>query len=428
MPRYDTMNTDQLRAEQAHLQQEYAAYKAAGLKLNMARGRPSTEQLNLSNPLLDMLNSSSDFISEEGIDVRNYGTTTGLTEAKRLMACMVDEDPEHVVVGGVSSLNLMYNTVAQFLDFGCLGSKPWSQYDGIKWICPCPGYDRHFQICETFGIKMIPVAMTPDGPDMDEVERIAASDERVKGIWCVPKYSNPTGVTFSDATVRRLASMTCAADDFRIFWDNAYGVHHLHNTPECQDKLLDLGAACVEAGNPHRYVKFASTSKVTFAGGGISAMAASQEAIDEVTSHLSIQTIGYDKINQLRHVRFLKDAAGIASHMEKHAALLRPKFETVDERLTAGLSEAGIGTWTKPRGGYFISFEAPLGCAKRSVELAREAGVIMTSAGATWPYGKDPQDTNVRIAPSLPPVAELAQAMDVFTCCVKLAYLERVLG
>ena len=408
------------------LQQRYEAIKAKGLKLNMARGKPSAAQLDLSMPLLDTINSASELFAEDGTDCRNYGVLDGLPEAKRLMANLIEEDPANIIIGGASSLNLMYDAVARCLDFGTCGSTPWAHYDTIKWICPAPGYDRHFGVTQAFGIEMIPVKMLADGPDMDEVERIAASDERVKGIWCVPKYSNPGGVTYSDEVVERLAQMECAADDFRIFRDNAYSVHHLYANVEDQDQLLDIGQACVEAGNPNRYFKFASTSKITFPGAGISAFAASAENIADVKARMGVQTIGHDKINQLRHVRFLQDAEGIAAHMRKHADIIRPKFELVLRKLEEGLGSEGIATWTNPRGGYFVSFDAPEGTAKRIVALAKEAGVVMTGAGATWPYKNDPQDSNIRIAPTLPPLEELDEAMDVFVCCVKLAYAEKL--
>ena len=344
------------------------------------------------------------------------------------MASMLDDDPDNVIVFGNASLNIMYDTLARCWMFGTLGSKPWSQLETVKWICPAPGYDRHFGVTEEFGIEMIPVPMTDEGPDMDEVERIAASDASVKGIWCVPKYSNPGGVTYSDEVVRRLAAMECAADDFRIFWDNAYCVHHLFDEAAEQDQLLDIAKACAEAGNADRAFKFASTSKVTFPGAGISAMAASPANIAEIKKRVGVQTIGHDKLNQLRHVRFLGDAAGLAAHMAKHAAILRPKFELVNAKLEEGLDEVGGCSWSNPRGGYFVSFDAPEGCAKRIVGLAKEAGVTMTGAGATYPYKQDPQDSNIRIAPTLPPLEELDEAMDVFTTCVKLAYVEKLLG
>ena len=367
-------------------------------------------------------------MAADGTDCRNYGVLDGLPEAKRFMAAMLDDEPENVIVGGNSSLSLMYEAVARCWNFGTLGSEPWCRLEQVKWLCPVPGYDRHFGVTEAFGIQMIPVPMTEEGLDMDEVERLVRDDASVKGIWCVPKYANPNGVTYSDEVVRRLASMPCAAEDFRIFWDNAYCVHHLYDDVAEQDQLLDIGAACREAGNPHRPFKFASTSKVTHPGAGISALAASPENVAEIKKRLGVGTIGYDKINQLRHVRFLKDAEGLAAHMSKHAAILRPKFELVNAKLQEGLDEVGGCSWSNPRGGYFVSFDAPQGCAKRVVTLAKEAGVTMTGAGATYPYKQDPNDSNIRIAPTLPPLEELDEAMDVFTVCVKLAYVEKLLG
>lgn len=428
MKHYADMDRTELAACKAQLEQEHAACKARGLKLNMARGKPGAEQLDLSTPLLGILASSGDCFAEDGTDCRNYGVADGLPEAKRLMASMLDDDPANVVVGGNASLTMMHDAMAWCIDYGTLGSAPWYTLGTVKWLCPSPGYDRHFRIAETFGMQLVPVGMTETGPDMDEIERLVADDASVKGIWCVPKYANPTGATYSDETVRRLASMTCAAEDFRIFWDNAYSVHHLHDDPSEQDRLLDIGAACREAGNPHRYFKFASTSKVTLPGAGIAAFSASPENVAEFKAHLGVTTVGPDKLNQLRHVRFLKDAEGIAAHMRKHAAILRPKFDLVQRKLEEGLAEVGGCAWSRPRGGYFVSFDAPEGCAKRIVELAAQAGVTMTGAGATWPYGKDPRDSNIRIAPTLPPLSELDEALDVFVCCVKLAYAEKLLG
>lgn len=427
MPAYADMTTEELAAKRDELMREYEAIKAKGLALNMARGKPSSAQLDLSMPMLASVTTYEDCLAEDGTDCRNYGVLDGIPEAKRLMASMLDDDADHVIVFGSSSLNIMYDTMARCWSFGTLGHTPWSKLDEVKWLCPCPGYDRHFGVTEAFGITMIPVTMTADGPDMDEVERLVANDASVKGIWCVPKYSNPGGVTYSDEVVRRLAAMPCAAEDFRIFWDNAYGIHHLYDAPEQQDQLLDIRAACDEAGNPDRCFKFASTSKVTFPGAGISAMAASAANIADVKARMNPQVIGHDKLNQLRHVRFLRDAKGLAAHMSKHAAILRPKFELVDAKLTEALTEVGGCSWSKPHGGYFVSFDAPAGCAKRIVALAKDAGVTMTGAGATWPYKNDPTDSNIRIAPSLPPVEELEAALDVFTCCVKLAYIEKLL-
>lgn len=427
MPAYAEMGTEELETLKHGLEREYAEIQAKGLSLNMARGKPGSDQLDLSMPLLTAVTTAEDCRAEDGTDCRNYGVLDGLPEAKRFMAAMLDDEPENVIVGGNSSLSLMYEAVARCWNFGTLGSEPWCRLEQVKWLCPVPGYDRHFGVTEAFGIQMIPVPMTEEGPDMDEVERLVRDDASVKGIWCVPKYANPNGVTYSDEVVRRLASMPCAAEDFRIFWDNAYCVHHLYDDVAEQDQLLDIGAACREAGNPHRPFKFASTSKVTHPGAGISALAASPENVAEIKKRLGVGTIGYDKINQLRHVRFLKDAEGLAAHMSKHAAILRPKFELVLTKLDEGLSEVGGCSWSHPRGGYFVSFDAPEGTAKRIVQLAKEAGVTMTGAGATWPYKHDPHDSNIRIAPTLPPLDELDAAMDVFVCCAKLAYTEKPL-
>ncbi len=428
MPTYAELEHDELLARKEELENEYDEIKARGLALNMARGKPSKAQLDLSMPLLETVTTLADCTAANGTDARNYGVLDGLPEAKELMATMLDDDPANVIVFGNASLNIMYDTVARCWAFGSLGSTPWCQLDTVKWICPSPGYDRHFGVTEAFGIEMIVVPMTDEGPAMDEVERLAASDPAVKGIWCVPKYSNPGGVTYSDEVVHRLASMTCAADDFRIFWDNAYCVHHLFDDPAEQDTLLDIGTACNEAGNPNRYFKFASTSKVTFPGAGISAFAASPDNVAEVKKRMGMQTIGHDKINQLRHVRFLRDAEGIAAHMAKHAAILRPKFALVIQKLEEGLADVGECAWSNPRGGYFVSFDAPAGTAARAVALAKNAGVTMTGAGATFPLKQDPNDSNIRIAPTLPPLEELEEAMDVFVCCVKLAYVEKLLS
>lgn len=428
MTAYENMTRKQLKEELKRLHKEYDAFKAKDLQLNMARGKPESAQFDLSTPMLTNIQTAADCISEDGTDCRNYGILDGLPEAKRLMAVMLDTEPENVFIYGNSSLLAMYDTLSRIMRFGVGDGKPWSSYQhGIKWICPVPGYDRHFAICEEFDIDMIPVPLNEDGPDMDKVEALVANDATIKGMWCVPKYSNPSGITYSDEVVRRLARMGCAADDFRIFWDNAYSVHHLYGK-EKQDKLLDIEKACNEAGHPNRYYKFASTSKVTFSGAGIAAIATSPRNLADELAHLTLQTIGFDKINQLRHARFLKDAKGIEEHMAKHAAILRPKFELVQEKLETGLKEVGEASWTNPRGGYFVSFNAPTHTATRIVNLAKEAGVVLTGAGATWPYGKDPKDSNIRIAPTMPPIDELSVALDVFICCVKIAYAEKLLG
>lgn len=427
MPTYAQRENEELLALKEQLEREYSTIKAKGLTLNMARGKPAKAQLDLSMSLLETL-TTTDCQAADGTDCRNYGVLDGLPEAKALMAVILDDEPERVIIFGNASLNIMYDTLARCWMFGTLGSLPWCAQKNVKWLCPSPGYDRHFGVTEAFGIEMIPVPMTKNGPDMDEVEHLVAADASVKGIWCVPKYANPGGMTYSDEVVRRLASMSCAAEDFRIFWDNAYGIHHLFEDEAERDQLLDIGQACAEAGNPNRYFKFASTSKVTLPGAGISALAASADNIAEIKQRMGVQTIGYDKLNQLRHVRFLQDADGLAAHMAKHANILRPKFQLVARKLKEGLDEVGGCTWSNPRGGYFVSFDAPEGTATRIVELAGEAGVVMTDAGATWPYGRDPYDSNIRIAPSLPPLEELDEALDVFICCVKLAYVEKLLA
>lgn len=423
---YSEMDKQAILTELEAQRAKYAEFKALGLTLNMARGKPGAAQLELSMPLLTQVQSAADCFAEDGTDCRNYGVLDGIAEAKRLMAVMLDTAPENVIVLGNSSLTAMHDTVARCLDFGCLGSVPWAQNEACKFVCPVPGYDRHFAILEQFGIEMITVPMTECGPDMDAVEQIVAADANVKGIWCVPKYSNPSGATYSDEVVRRLASMKCAAQDFRIFWDNAYCVHHLYGEGD-RDELLDIEVACREAGTDDRYFKFASTSKVTLPGAGVAAFAASVANVAEAKRLLGAQMIGHDKINQLRHVKFLKDAKGIEAHMAKHAEILRPKFALVEEKLSEGLKECDCVSWTKPRGGYFVSFDGAPNTAKRTVELAKEAGVVLTGAGATWPYGQDPQDANIRIAPTMPSVEDLEQALNVFVCCVKIATLETLL-
>ena len=428
MPRYAAMTKAELETELAAVRARYDEMVARGLSLNMARGKPSAAQLELSLPLLDALDATADLTAEDGTDCRNYGVLDGIPEAKRLMATLLDDEPENVIVLGNASLTAMYDAMVRYMLFGTQGNGPWSRLPRVRWLCPVPGYDRHFAICEALGIEMIPVPMDEHGPDMDEVERLVAADAAVKGIWCVPKYSNPTGVTYSDDVVRRLAAMDAAAPDFRIFWDNAYAVHHFSADAAEQDTVLDIATACREAGNPDRYLKFGSTSKITFPGAGVAAVAASPANVAEIKRHMSAQAIGHDKLNQLRHARFLDEGAGLAAHMARHGELMAPKFDLVCRRLDEELGEAGIATWTNPRGGYFVSFEGPEGTARRIVKLAKEAGVTMTGAGATWPYGDDPADSNIRIAPSLPPLEELDAAMDVFCCCVKLAALERLVA
>lgn len=423
---YTQMTREQLSAEKQKLEKEYDAYKAKGLKLDMSRGKPAPEQLNLS---LDMLLHCLDgnYKSSNGIDCRNYGVLDGIPEAKALFTEMLGVNNDEIIVGGNSSLQLMYDTLIRAMQLGVLGSdKPWCKYESVKFLCPAPGYDRHFAICEALGIEMIPVAYKEDGPDMDEVERLAASDESIKGIWCVPMYSNPTGITYSDEVVKRFAALKPAAKDFRIFWDNAYCVHHLSDTD--RDHLLNIIDECKKAGNPDLVLEFTSTSKISFPGGGLAVIAASKANIDFIKSQMTYQTIGFDKLNQLRHAKYFKDFNGIQEHMRHHAAIIQPKFNVVLYALDKEIAPLGIGSWKKPKGGYFISFNSLEGCAKRIVSLAKEAGVVMTGAGATYPYGRDPHDSNIRIAPTFPSVEELSTAMEIFCVCVKLASVEKLLA
>ena len=426
MTAYKDLSREELKQLKDSLEKKFAQIKAKGLKMDMSRGKPSAEQLNLSMGMLDVLDSSSTMFCENGIDCRNYGALDGIPEAKKLLADMMEVSPDNVIVFGNSSLNIMYDTVARSMTHGVMGSTPWCKLDKVKFLCPVPGYDRHFGITEHFGIEMILIPMSEDGPDMDMVEELVSTDAAVKGIWCVPKYSNPQGITYSDETVRRFANLKPAAEDFRIYWDNAYGVHHLYE--DRQDQLLEILEECKKAGNPDMVYKFSSTSKISFSGSGLAALAASKANLKDVSSTMKMQTIGHDKINQLRHVRFFKDVEGIEEHMMKHAALIRPKFEAVLNTLDRELSGLDIGQWTKPKGGYFISFDSMEGCAKAIVAKTKEAGVVMTGAGATFPYGKDPKDSNIRIAPTLPSAQELALAAEIFVLSVKLVSVEKLLG
>lgn len=391
----------------------------------MSRGKPSKAQLDLSNGLMDVLNGDSDLVSSDGVDCRNYGVLDGITEARKLLADMSEVPERNILIYGNSSLNVMFDTVSRAMTHGIMGNTPWCKLDKVKFLCPVPGYDRHFAVTEHFGVEMINVPMTEEGPDMDMVEKLVAEDDAIKGIWCVPKYSNPQGVIYSDETVRRMAALKPAAKDFRIFWDNAYAVHHLYGAEK--GKILNILDECEKAGNPDMVFEFCSTSKISFAGGGIAAIAASEANLADIKKSLTIQTIGFDKVNQLRHVRFFKDADGIAKHMEKHAEFLRPRFELVLETLESQLSGLGAGSWIKPMGGYFITYETNEGCAKRVVALAKEAGVVLTPAGAPFPYGKDPKDSVIRIAPSYPTMEDLKQAAEIFCVCVKVATIEKLL-
>lgn len=425
MEYYSQQSKEDLLALKSKLEAKFEEKKACGLQLDMSRGKPSTSQLDISLGLLDALTSKSGFLASDGLDCRNYGGLDGIPEAKQLMAEMMGTAPEHVIVFGNASLSIMYDSISRSYTHGVLGNTPWCKLDKIKFLCPVPGYDRHFAITERFGIEMINIPMTQDGPDMDLVEDLVNHDETVKGIWCVPKYSNPQGINYSDDTVRRFASLKPAAKDFRIYWDNAYVIHHLYE--DHQAEILDIISECEKAGNPDIVYEFASTSKVSFSGAGIAALAASKANLDDIKKQLTIQTIGYDKINQLRHVTYFKNLDGLKQHMKKHADEMRPKFEAVLDVLEKELAGTGIASWEKPYGGYFISFEAMEGCAKKIVAKCKEAGVTLTGAGATYPYGKDPKDSNIRLAPSFPTLEELAQAADLFVLCVKLVSIEKIL-
>lgn len=419
---YQMTNTD-LEEAYAQTVAKLSKCKAMNLSLNLARGKPSKAQIDVATDILGTVTSAEDCFVD-GIDSRNYGELNGLPCAREFFADLLDCKPEQTFVGGNSSLNLMFDVISRAYSHGLLHSeRPWHKEETVKFLCPSPGYDRHFAITEFFGAELITVGMTANGPDMDMVEELV-KDPQVKGIWCVPKYSNPDGIIYSDETIRRFASLKPAAPDFVIMWDNAYCVHEFDGE---YIPFPDIISMCAQAGNPDMVYEFASTSKITFAGGGISVMATSEANIAHMSKMMAIQTISYDKVNQLRHVRFLKDKANTISLMKRHAELLKPKFNVVADYLEREIKPLGFAQWNRPKGGYFVSFNTMPGTAKRALELCKEAGVVMTPAGATYPYGKDPQDSNIRIAPSLPPVSDLEQAMDVFCTCVKLAALEKLL-
>ena len=425
MTAYKDLSKEELLSLKSNLEKEFKKVKAKGIKLDMSRGKPSTEQLNLSMGMMDVLTSDSDLVCEEGVDCRNYGVLDGIKEAKQLLADMMEVPKDNIIIFGNSSLNVMYDTIARSMTHGVMGSTPWCKLDKVKFLCPVPGYDRHFAITEYFGIEMINIPMTPTGPDMDMVEEYVNNDPAVKGIWCVPKYSNPMGTSYSDETVRRLARLKPAAEDFRIYWDNAYCVHDLYE--DKADQILEILGECEKAGNPNLPIEFCSTSKITFSGAGVSGLITSLENKADILKRLTIQTIGFDKINQLRHVKFLKDIDGVKAHMAKHAAIIRPKFEMILDRFEEELKGLGAGSWIRPNGGYFITFKANEGCAKNIVAKAKEAGVVLTGAGAPYPYKKDPKDSVIRIAPTLPPMEELKEACEVFIVCAKLASVEKLL-
>lgn len=416
---YSNLSKEQLQACRAKLEEEYAGYVKQNLKLDMSRGKPAGTQLDLTNGVLDALDN---YKTADGTDARNYGLLDGIPEAKALFSELLNIPQEKLIIGGNSSLNMMYDSVVRLYIFGTHGHTPWGKLPKIKFLCPSPGYDRHFGICEDLGIEMITIPMLEDGPDMDMVEKLAAEDELIKGIWCVPLYSNPQGICYSDKVVERLASMK-AAPDFRIFWDNAYGVHHIYS----EEKVADIFTACEKAGNPDRPFYFFSTSKITFPGAGVALLASSVSNVAEIKKHMSIQTIGPDKLNQLRTIRYLKNAEGVREHMRKLAAELRPKFDIVLNTLQRELAGTGLATWTKPKGGYFIAIDTLDNCAKETVALAKKAGVVLTGAGATYPYKRDPRDRNIRIAPTYPTVDELQKAIELFCVCVKLAGVNKLL-
>ncbi len=426
MKAYTDMDHNELLSLKASLEEKFKTEQAKGLSLNMARGKPGVSQLAISMPMLDVVNKESDMNTLLGNDTRNYGDWDGIGECRHLMDDMMEVKKANVIVCGNSSLNIMYDTVMRSMAMGVNGLTPWCKLDKVKFLCPVPGYDRHFKITELFGIEMIPVPLGEDGPDMDMVEQYVNNDEAVKGIWCVPKYSNPTGITYSDEVVRRFANLKPKAEDFRIFWDNAYCIHYIFE--ETQDKILNILEECEKAGNPDMVYVFASTSKVSFPGSGVSAIATSLKNMEYIKKFMTTQIIGHDKINQLRHVRFFKNIDGLNAHMKKHADLIRPKFEAVLDILESELAGLGIGSWTKPRGGYFISFNSMPGCAKDIVAKCKELGLVLTGAGATYPYGKDPEDSNIRIAPTFPTPEEMAEAARMFAICVKLSSVEKLLG
>jgi aspartate/methionine/tyrosine aminotransferase len=424
MSEYASFSKKQLCKIKADLQKQYDGFKSKNLKLDMSRGKPGADQLDLSLEVLDCINSSESCKSEGGADCRNYGLLDGIPEAKKLFADMLEVNPSEIIIGGNSSLNMMYDTIARAVTHGVLGETPWCKLDRVKFLCPSPGYDRHFAVTEHFGFELVTIGMKPDGPDMDEVKRLVESDPSIKGIWCVPKYSNPEGITYSDEVVDRFASLNPAASDFRIFWDNAYCVHHLRDT---HDKLKNILEALRKNGKENMVYIFGSTSKISFPGSGVSMMAASEENIASIKEQLAFQSIGPDKLNQLRHVRFFKDMNGIEQHMIKHAEIVRPKFDAVIECFERELTGTGLAEWTNPNGGYFISVNTLDGCAKRTVQLCSEAGVVITPAGATFPYGLDPRDRNIRVAPTYPPIDELKTAVELFCLCTKLAGVEKLI-
>lgn len=426
MKAYKERSREELLEELGELKKAYEEQLEKELNLDMSRGKPSPAQLDISMAMMDVLSSDSELKTENGDDCRNYGVLEGISECKRILADLIEIPEKNIIIYGNSSLNVMFDTVSRCMTHGVLGSTPWSKLDKVKFLTPVPGYDRHFAICEYFGIEMVNVPLLEDGPDMDVVEALVAKDESIKGIWCVPKYSNPTGCIYSDKVIQRFATLKPAARDFRIFWDNAYSVHHLYDN--YQPQLLEIYNEAKKHGNEDIVYKFTSTSKISFPGSGIATFGASDANIAQARKHMAYQTIGHDKVNQLRHVRFFKNFKGIQSHMKKHASIIRPKFEVVESVLSKELEGLGVGSWSDPKGGYFVSFEANEGCASKIVDMCAKAGLKMTEAGATFPYHQDPKDSNIRIAPTYPTVTEVREAMELFTLCVKLVSVEKLLG
>ncbi|MCR5635623.1 MAG: aminotransferase [Clostridiales bacterium] len=424
MLNYKSASEKDLQSEYTKLKDEYDAFCSKNLSLDMSRGKPCKEQLDISNDIFDVLKSDSNFLSEDGFDCRNYGLLEGLPEMKRIFAQMLQAPEENIMVGGNSSLNMMFDTISCFMTKGINGCKPWLLQNKIKFLCPVPGYDRHFAITEYFGFEMINIPMLKDGPDMDMIEMLVSSDDAIKGIWCVPKYSNPQGIVYSDSVVKRFASLKPKAKDFRIMWDNAYCVHDFCEKPQ---KLLSLYDECLKNGNEDLPIMFCSTSKITFPGAGVAAMAASDNNMKIIKDKYKYKTIGYDKINMLRHARYFKDYNGIVEHAKLHAKVLKPRFDTVIDSLTKNLKETSVAEWVEPCGGYFVSVDVMPGCAKRTIELCKQAGVKLTCAGATYPYHTDPNDSNIRIAPSYPPMQELKIAMEVFCISAKIAAIEKIM-
>ena len=422
---YTDLTKAELSESVLHLKNEYEKWQEMHLQLNMARGKPSAAQLDLALGVLETLKARYEFANSKGNDVRNYGIWDGLPEMKQIFSDMMGVPPQQIILGNNSSLLIMFDVISRGFTHGFNGCTPWGKQDGLKFLCPVPGYDRHFAITEYFGFEMINIPMDENGPDMDMVEKLVAEDEKIKGIWCVPKYSNPTGITYSDEVVRRFAALQPAAKDFKIMWDNAYCVHDLTDTP---DHLLDIFDVCLANGTEDMLMIFASTSKISFPGAGVACVATSDRNIVDLKKHFMTQTIGPDKMNQLRHVLFLHDIDGVRDLMQGHRAILEPKFKLCQRMLKEQVGELGIAKWNEPNGGYFISVDVMEGCAQRVVQLCKEAGVILTDAGATYPYGNDPKDSNIRLAPSFPPLDELEQAMEVFCTAIKLAAAEKLLN